>query len=340
MTRGATLRGVTDLHELDDRQLMGLPEQLAERLPADVYAGQGDLFVAEPDVLTTVIEDPAQPFPRRYVAGRLLALRGDPRIRTTDPVLVPVRGGMATVGLPIDQVERVVREWAPFGVRRDWIEKECPEHQVEMGSLMVMRYPVTNQEYRQFLADTGSTELPTSWQFGNYPPERANEPVWTVTAEAADRYAAWLSERTSRPFRLPTEAEWEWIAAGGERREYPWGARFDPDAANTVERGPLTATPVGCYPNGRSRHGVDDLAGNVEEWVADSYRPYPGGRIVGDDLRQLDSAYRICRGGSFTRFGDLARCSRRHGRYARDIYAVGFRLVSDAFGQERAEHAD
>ncbi|MBF3728094.1 SUMF1/EgtB/PvdO family nonheme iron enzyme, partial [Burkholderia pseudomallei] len=63
------------------------------------------------------------------------------------------------------------------------------------------------------------------------------------------------------------------------------------------------------------------------EYVADDYRPYPGGEAIADDLAVTQGGYRIARGGSFTRFGDLARCARRHGRYQRDIYAMGFRLV-------------
>jgi formylglycine-generating enzyme required for sulfatase activity len=187
---------------------------------------------------------------------------------------------------------------------------------------------VTNHEYRQFLAETGSSFFPTSWIFGVYPAHAANHPVWTVSAEAADAYARWLSNRTGRSFRLPTEAEWEYAASGGDGREYPWGEGFDPARANTVEGGPLTTTPVGAYPGGRSPLGVDDLAGNVEEWVSTTYAPYPGGELVRDHLNGDGDTYRVTRGGCFTRFGDLARCQRRHGRSKAPIYAVGFRLAA------------
>lgn len=189
------------------------------------------------------------------------------------------------------------------------------------------RYPVTNQEYREFLGDTGYETLPTGWQFGRYPEHLANHPVWTVSAEAADEYAGWLSRRTGRAFRLPSEAEWEYAASGGTAREFPWGDEFTPDRANSVEFGPLTTTPVGVYPLGRSAFGVDDMAGNVEEYVADVYRPYPGGPRVVDDLLRQGTTYRVARGGSFTRFGDLMRCRRRHGWYDRPIYVMGFRLA-------------
>ncbi|MGH3866695.1 MAG: formylglycine-generating enzyme family protein [Pseudonocardiaceae bacterium] len=103
--------------------------------------------------------------------------------------------------------------------------------------------------------------------------------------------------------------------------------RFLDDHANTVENGPLRTTPVGTYPAGRSPFGLEDVAGTVEEYTAEDYRPYPGGEHVIDDLATRGDSYRVTRGGSFTRYGDLARCARRHGWYPRDLYAVGFRLA-------------
>jgi formylglycine-generating enzyme required for sulfatase activity len=160
-----------------------------------------------------------------------------------------------------------------------------------------------------------------------YPHHLANHPVWTVPPEAADAYAQWLSQRTGRSFRLPSESEWEYAATGGDSREFPWGDEFRPDLANTIEQGPLSTTPVGIYPLGRSPFGCDDMAGNVEEYVADEYRPYPGGANVDDELSSEAAVYRIARGGSYTRYGDLARCRRRHGWYDKPIYPMGFRLA-------------
>jgi formylglycine-generating enzyme required for sulfatase activity len=69
------------------------------------------------------------------------------------------------------------------------------------------------------------------------------------------------------------------------------------------------------------------MAGNVEEYVADDYKPYPGSTAPQDDLVLANGNYRVARGGSFTRFYDLARCKRRHGHYPKDIYVMGFRLA-------------
>ncbi|MGW5117541.1 formylglycine-generating enzyme family protein [Streptomyces noursei] len=319
---------ITDPNRLDDRSAMGLPASLVERLPHDLFARHPDLLGRAPAELVDLCGDATADFARRYAAGTVLGLRGDPRIRPDDPDTVALPAAQCAVGLPEDQVQQVVDAWADVGVQESWIAKECPRHQVRFDAFRIMRYPVTNLEYRAFLADTGADALPTSWEFGVYPLHRANHPVWTVRPQDADAYAAWLAARTGRRFRLPTEAEWEYAATGGQSRAYPWGDTFDPDRANTVENGPLTTAPVGIYPAGRTPFGAEDMAGNVEEFVADDYRPYPGGAAVADDLTAAGS-YRIARGGSFTRFGDLARCSRRHGWFDRKIYAIGFRLVEE-----------
>jgi toxoflavin biosynthesis protein ToxD len=323
-----SVTAVTDPHLLDDRAAMGLPRSFVARLPRALFAGERDLLREEPTELVAVAEDPAQPFVRRLAAGSLLALVGDPRVRPDDPPTVEVPAARVRLGLAPERVAGVVAAWRHVGVVTDWVAKECPEHVVDIAAFRMARHPVTNLEYRLFLEDTGAGWLPSSWRFGTYPDHLANHPVWTVPPEAADAYTAWLAVRTGRRYRLPTEAEWEYAASGGDGREYPWGDTFLPHAANTVEEGPLSTTPIGIHPAGRSPFGVDGMAGNVEEYVADEYRPYPGGAAVADDLALAGGgSYRVARGGSFTRYGDLTRCRRRHGLYPRPIYAVGFRLA-------------
>ena len=327
MSRSAPPCVAVNPNLLGDRAAMGLPEHLISRFSEDIFATHRDLARRDVEAMVEVTEAASEPTARRFVAGSLLGLFGDPRVRPTDPVLVDIPAARVRLGLAAERVAGVVDAWRHAGVIPEWIEKECPEHEVDLPAFRIARYPVTNAEYREFLMATGSHRLPTSWRFGSYPHHLANHPVWTVPPEAADAYAAWLAATTGRGFRLPTEAEWEYAASGGDRREYPWGEEFRTDAVNSVEAGPLTTTPIGAYPAGRSPFGVDDMAGNVEEYVADDYRPYPGGRHVADDLQRQCGSYRIARGGSFTRFGDLARCRRRHGWYDKPVYAMGFRLA-------------
>jgi formylglycine-generating enzyme required for sulfatase activity len=222
----------------------------------------------------------------------------------------------------------VLDRFAGLGLDRSWIEKECPRHSVTLPAFRLARYPVTNSEYRDFLLATGHPELPSSWAFRQFPAARANHPVYTVSASAADAYAQWLARATGRAFRLPTEAEWEWAAAGPQGQEFPWGAHFDADRANTAETGLFDTSPVGAFVGGESAFGIADLAGNVEEYVAGDYAAYPGGPFIADHLVQIHGTYRVARGGSFARFRDLARTRRRHGHNPRSAtYAMGFRLA-------------
>lgn len=322
------LDGARRLNDLDDRTAMDLPPHLVERTGPDLIGKRPRLLAAGPEELLALVEDPGASFADRLAAGRVLGLLGDPRCVVDDPVMLDLPGGPMEIGLAADEVELVYQQWRHRGVRREWIAKEVPRHRVRLRPYRLARYPVTNGEYAVFLRETGWRDLPSSWPFGTVPWERSNEPVWTVTATAAEAYARWLSDRLGREFRLPSEAEWEAAAAGPDGGEFPWGPTWVPGRANTVEDGPLTTTPVGSYPAGRAACGADDMAGNVEEWVADDYAPYPGGEFVEDDLAAL-GGYRVARGGSFTRFGDLARTRRRHGRYERALYAVGFRLAED-----------
>jgi formylglycine-generating enzyme required for sulfatase activity len=209
----------------------------------------------------------------------------------------------------------------------EWIEKECPQYSVDLPSFGIGKYCVTNAEYRDFLQDTGYDQLPTSWEFGVFPAAKSNHPVYTVSAQAADAYCTWLSDKTGRQFRLPTEQEWECVASNGAQTEFPWGNTYQDGLANTAEAGLYQSTPVGVFPGGCTALGVCDLAGNVEEYTASDYAPYPDGHRIADDLLINEGPYRIARGGSFTRFSDLARSTRRHGRYNKDIYVMGFRLA-------------
>lgn len=313
-------------NSLSPRAAMGLPDTLIDRLGPDILVRHAELLTQPAGVLIEILES-NQPLARRYAAGCALALLGDPRIDALQPHMIRLPGGKISLGLPYAEVANITAQWQHVGVIEEWIRKECPVYQLDIQPFCMARFPVTNIEYYQFLQETQAPFLPSSWQLGAYPAHLANHPVWTVAPEAADAYAAWLAARTGRRFRLPSEAEWEYAASNGEARQFPWGEQFIAEYANTVEAGPLCTTPVGMYAAGRSASGIDDMAGNVEEYVADMYHAYPGGEHIADDLLVTQGNYRVARGGSFTRFGDLARCQRRHGWYHSAIYAMGFRLA-------------
>jgi toxoflavin biosynthesis protein ToxD len=321
-----SLEGI-EINRASDRRAMGLPESFAACRFHDVSAELAALRGLTPSQLLDTLQRTDSSLQLRFAAGSLLALAGDPRLAGDVSAMVEIPAGRARLGLDPRHVDGVVDRYRGVGVLREWIAKECPEYEVELAGFRIGALPVTNLEYRRFLEATSFPELPSSWTFGRYPVERANHPVYTVSVAAADAYAAWVARRTGRQLRLPSEAEWEYAAAGPSRREFPWGDAWRDGACNTVELRVLGTTPVGMFPEGASPFGVLDLAGNVEEYVADDYRAYPGGALVRDDLMVGGGGYRVARGGSFSRFADLARCRRRHGYFARAIYAMGFRLV-------------
>jgi len=318
--------------EMTDRERLGLPEHYVDALlDGQVTVAYATLRGASREHLLQTLVSPNTTVAERIASGNLLALIGDPRISIDHPDMVDIPGGDIEIGLATDDVSKVLERFSQLGLDRSWIEKECPRHRVVLSPYRIARYQITNSEYREFLLETGHRDLPSSWAFRRFPQERANHPVYTVSADSAGAFAYWLARRTGRTFRLPTEAEWEWAAAGADGREFPWGSHFDAHLTNTAETGLFTTTPVGAFVGGESPFGIADMAGNVEEYVADAYAAYPGGTFVADHLAIIHGSYLVARGGSFTRFRDLARTRRRHGHNPRSAtYAMGFRLAESA----------
>ncbi len=243
----------------------------------------------------------------------------------------PVRFHMGSTGTEVDHC---VEEWGARLVDasytpamfRTWIAKETPAHHVSLAPFSIARFPVTNGDYAAFVRATGAL-APESLATGS----PADHPVWGVTVADIDAFALWASELLGRRLRLPSEAEWEYAARGPSRREFPFGDAFSPARCNTIESAIGTTTPVHRYEGHASELGVCDLAGNVEEWTSSEYVPYPGGPVIEDHLfEQLGARYRVLRGGSFARGGDLARGARRHGPIPDPTFRYfGFRLASD-----------
>jgi formylglycine-generating enzyme required for sulfatase activity len=316
---------------MTDRERLGLPDRFVDHRFSATFSAEFDqLRGLGAPALAMCCEDPTKELSSRLAAGQLLALLGDPRIVTRYPAMITVPGGRVHLGLDPTDLDRVMVALRGLGLDRAWIAKECPRHAVDLKSYAIGKYPVTNQEYRDFLLATGDRPLPDSWHFRRFPKERSNHPVYSVSPEDADAYAAWLSRITGRRFRLPTESEWEFAAAGPDGLEFPWGHDFEPDHANTAETGLFQSSPVGVFVDGNSPFGLSDMAGNVEEYVSGLYTAYPGGAWVSDHLVEIHGAYRIARGGGFARFRDLARTRRRHGGNPRSVaYTMGFRLAED-----------
>jgi formylglycine-generating enzyme required for sulfatase activity len=157
---------------------------------------------------------------------------------------------------------------AEYGIIKPWFEDEHPAHSVNLAAYYLDKYEVTNADYQAFLRAT-NRRPPPDWSGPTHPQGLPRGPVVSVTWEDADAYCRWAGKR------LPTEAEWEKAARGFEGRLYPWGNEFELGRAN-IGGGRNGPAAVGSYPSGRTPLGVYDLVGNVWEWTADWYQPYPG----------------------------------------------------------------
>jgi len=211
------------------------------------------------------------------------------------------------------------------GPDEDSPRSERPAHTIFLDSFFLDKFPVTNEQYREFTLATGHRS-PLHWRRGNYPLGMGDHPVVNVSWRDAVAYAEWAGKR------LPTEAEWEKAAGGPDERKYPWGNRFVDGERCNCNNIVGSTTPVNEYPDGRSPYGVWDMAGNACEWCADYYDENyyeispevdPRGPETGEE--------RVMRGGSFRETRSGVRATFRHvmcEEEPRDN--IGFRCAMDA----------
>jgi formylglycine-generating enzyme required for sulfatase activity len=170
--------------------------------------------------------------------------------------------------------------------RNDGSDYEKPAHPVKVDPFFIDKNEVTNAEYAEFVRQK-RRQPPRHWVDGVYAPGEATTPVVNVNWYDARDYCEWKGRR------LPTEEEWEFAARGKENLLYPYGNVWKPQFSNAGESGLGRPRAVGSYPAGASPFNVLDMAGNVAEWTASDYKPYPKSPARPQD------GQKIIRGGSF-----------------------------------------
>jgi formylglycine-generating enzyme required for sulfatase activity len=199
---------------------------------------------------------------------------------------------------------------------------EAPPHEVTLPTFFMGKYPITNQEYAEFINATGYAPPPVTagWMLGKPPKDKLTHPVISVTWYDAMVYCHWLCEYTGKQYRLPTEAEWEKAARGTDGRIYPWGNEWAADAANLNGSG---TTDVDAFAAYASPYGCVDMVGNASEWTLTRWGedrqqpayPYPTNSKDNRNDPANDPSQprlrRIFRGGSYKDTPHECRCTAR-----------------------------
>lgn len=210
----------------------------------------------------------------------------------------------------------------------DGHEDERPRHTVALSAFYLDMYEVTVDRYARFIKAVNA-ERPLAWREATVGPH-GEKPVVGIDWFDAKEYCEWAGRR------LPTEAEWERAARGGDARRYPWGDEAPSPAHANFNRptwdGYATVSPVGVHPKGQSPYGIHDLAGNVWEWVADRYEHhYYAESPLENPQGPASGPLRVLRGGSWSNSAEVIRAANRGG-YPPTAHRsdFGFRCAADA----------
>lgn len=186
---------------------------------------------------------------------------------------------------------------------------ERPMKKEYLKAFYMDKYEVTNAEFK------------TVFPKHTFVKNREKFPATGISWGQASDYALAVGKR------LPSEAEWEKAARGMKGKEFPWGAIFDAEKANTEENRTSSTLKIGSFKGGVSEFGCFDMSGNVYEWTSTWYNPYEGNPEVSVEYGRV---YRVLRGGSFMTDSFESRGARRH--YAKPGAAredFGFRCAKD-----------
>lgn len=225
------------------------------------------------------------------------------------PQMVALPAGRFTMGSSAaDQA------WAvSHGTTAESVSDESPQHEVALRAFAMGKFDVTRGEYATFVRDTGhpdgdgcghdgekwNKQAGVSWRNPGFA-QSDRDPVVCVTWQDAQAYVSWLSRKVHRPYRLPSEAEWEYAARAGTTTRL-WWSDDDTAAADhawySVNSGSQTH-PVGLKP--ANPFGLYDMAGNVWQWTQDCYvDSYAAAPKDGSAVEVKDTCMRVDRGGSW-----------------------------------------
>ena len=284
------------------------------------------------------------------------------------PTMVAVPAGSATLGSAAEERARV-------GTLPLFGDREGPPYRVTFArAYAIGRTEVTRDQYAAFVAatrrpdptscgvhvakgDTWGPQPGYNWRRPGFS-QAGDHPAVCVAYDDAVAYTRWLSNKTGKPYRLPSDAEWEYAARAGTRTPWPWGESPEAGcaAANLLSAGTAIALgwprsigdrfvcanlrsfsqPVASYPP--NAFGVFDMIGNAFEWAADCNSPdNRDARADGGTRTTGDCSRRYLKGGAFHTPFWLTRPAVRGAPVPADLrmFTMGFRVARSLQGDER-----
>jgi formylglycine-generating enzyme required for sulfatase activity len=262
--------------------------------------------------------------PAKAASGAAAAAGAVQRFRDCESDLCPwlarLPAGSFTMGSPANELERR--------------EDEGPQHKVTLRSFAIGVYEVTFEQYDACVAAKACSTEADDNRWG-----RGKRPVINVEYDDGEQFARWLSKKTGKVYRLPSEAEWEYAARAGTQTVFTFGDKLDPSntnyAANFTYNGSVKGKgrdqtlPVGSLlPNA---WGLHDVHGNVLEWVIDCpHDDYKGAPKDGKPwVKDCAEPRHMLRGGSWYDNPVYSRSAFRGGISAGNATAMGFRVVRE-----------
>ncbi len=192
-----------------------------------------------------------------------------------------------------------------FAMGSDDDPSEKPIHRVTIKSFAISKFPITVREWNACVAAKSCSYAPTG---------RDDAPVTNLSWTDTQEFLEWLSKVAQKPFRLPTEAEWEYAARGGTRSKFWWGDQLQVAMANCkgCNEPYETSQPLKVGSFKPNPFGLYDMGGNIHQWVADCWHEnYQGAPSDGSAWVENDCLSRVIRSGSWKNDPSYVRPSNR-----------------------------
>jgi formylglycine-generating enzyme required for sulfatase activity/class 3 adenylate cyclase len=226
------------------------------------------------------------------------------------------------VAAPIREPEMVTLRGGSFAMGSNEDVSEKPVRQVMVKPFAMGKFPVSVREWNACAAAKAC---------GFTASGKDDAPVANVSWSDAKQYVAWLAETTRKPYRLPSEAEWEYAARGGTQTRYWWGDQFQAGMVNCKNCSDIPASdqPVKVGSLKPNPFGLFDMGGGVDQWVEDCWhKNYQGAPTDGSAWVENECSAHVIRSGSWRNDSNYARTSNR-GSYDTNVrYPThGFRVA-------------